>query len=200
MWVKICGLTSAAEAGSACEAGADALGVNFFRGSPRFCSREAAREIVMAVPRSVTVFGVFVGLERRRIMEYVEEVGLGGVQLHGGEDPQEAEGWELPVIRAVAVHSRDIAEAALDTAHGHRVLLEGPGGGGSGSGWSWDLVQGLPLGEALVAGGLRPDNVAEVVRSLEPWGVDAASGVESAPGVKDTGLVREFIANAKSAR
>lgn len=183
---------------NAVAAGADAIGVNFFHGSPRACSAEQAADIVRVVPPGFPVYGVFVSAGRARIQEVVRATGVNGIQLHGGEDREEALGWDLPVIRAVNVSSREQAEALVEDRETYRLLLDSPLGGGSGVRIEEGLLDGLDLGEVLLAGGLDPGNVGAVVRRLRPGGVDCASGVEIAAGVKDPSLIKEFVVNARS--
>jgi len=198
-WVKICGITRVEDAEAAVQAGADAIGINFVARSARCCARSQAVRIVEAVAEAITVYGVFADAGRERIEETVRTVGLGGIQFHGGESDDAVSGWGLPVIRAVAVDSSERARRAVEAARGYRLLLDSPRGGGSGERFDTALVREVDLSEAIVAGGLTPANVAEVVRVLEPWGVDTASGVERAPGIKDRRLIEEFIEHATSA-
>ncbi len=197
IWVKICGITRSQDAQAAVKAGADAIGVNFCPASVRLCDEGAARAIVEAVPPDFPVYGVFAGAPRERIEATVSAVGLRGVQLHGGEPEGEAMGWSLPVIRAVFCESRSAVAGLLDPRP-YRVLLDAPFGGGSGKRIDAALIEGVDLSEVIVAGGLDPDNVGGLVRSFRPWGVDCASGVESAPGIKDAALMERFVANARS--
>lgn len=210
VWVKICGVTRAEDAEVALAAGADAIGINFWPGSKRHCSIERAREIASVVESRALVFGVFVGEKRARIREVVAEVGLGGVQFHGGEPAEEAAGWELPVIRAVAAASREAVESALldrradprtrTGGFGLRLLVDHASGGGSGQTVGDTLLEGLDLGEAILAGGLTAENVSAMVARHRPFGVDVAGGVERAPGIKDEARIRAFVAAAREAR
>jgi phosphoribosylanthranilate isomerase len=188
----------AEDALAAVDAGADAVGINFYSGSSRFCTREAAASIVSAVSSSVTVFGVFVRAGREVIEQTIEATGIGGVQLHGGEMGSEAEGWGLPVLRALAAGSAEINPDSLQSPD-YRVLIDSPAGGGSGQRWKDEAVSGLPLDRAVIAGGLNPQNVGSVVSRLSPFGVDVAGGVEKTAGVKDHELIREFIQRARTA-
>jgi phosphoribosylanthranilate isomerase len=199
IWTKICGITSVGDAELAIEAGADAIGVNFFAQSPRCIDTRTAATIVGRVAGRVTVYGLFVDAGRDKIEMTMKETGIDGVQLHGSELPDAALGWSVPVLRAVPVTSREVVDEALACASSYRVLLDSPRGGGSGVEFDETLLEGLDLSAAVVAGGLRPASVAERVRRLRPFGVDVASGVESSPGRKDATLVREFVRNAKSA-
>jgi phosphoribosylanthranilate isomerase len=200
VWVKICGVTRAEDAEVAVAAGADAIGVNFYPSSPRFCEAAAARAIVEAVAGRAIVYGLFVNESRERISAIVSDIGVTGIQLHGNEPEELALGWGLPLIRAIRAEARDQIRRALAIAKGYRVLLDSPRGGGSGTAFDATVVEGVDLAEAVVAGGLTPGNVSERIGLLRPWGVDVSSGVEAVPGVKDHLRVREFVSNAKSAR
>jgi phosphoribosylanthranilate isomerase len=212
VWTKICGITRAEDAEAAANAGADAIGLNFCATSPRRCEPAAAAAIVRAVGGTIAAYGVFAGMTPEEVAGVAERVRLAGVQLHGGEDVAYAERLRalLPrstaIVRVIAVESRAAVEQALDAAAGdrrlrgagaHRVLLDSPRGGGSGTHFDGAVVEGLDLSAAIVAGGLGPANVAGVVARLCPYGVDVASGVERAPGIKDEAKIREFIENAK---
>jgi len=222
-WVKICGVTRLDDARAAFDSGADAIGINFWPGSKRYCEPKQAREIVAGLSPGALVYGVFVGASRQEILATVREVGLSGVQLHGGEPASEAEGWELPAIRAVAATTRNAVGDALEIRDrygfpthavgdpsrspgeirtspgfpGYRVLVDNAAGGGSGKVVDAALLDGLDLGEAIVAGGLTPENVAATVARLRPFGVDTAGGVESAPGIKDAARIEAFVREAR---
>lgn len=197
-WVKICGVTRLEDARAAFDSGADAIGINFWPGSRRFCEPSRAREIVSKLGAKTLVYGVFVQASRGEIARAVADVGLGGVQLHGGEPEDQARGWDLPVIRAVAVRDRETARAAVDAAAGYRVLLDHGSGGGSGRMVDASLLEGLDLDQVILAGGLTPENVAATVARSRPFGVDTAGGVESAPGIKDAARIAGFVRQARS--
>ncbi len=202
VWVKICGIRRVADALAAVEAGADAIGINFYQGSKRYCGDQAARLIVAALPPGFPVYGVFVDAGPERISEVVEATGIGGIQLHGDEPEETARAWGLPVIRAVRAGSAKAAGKAVAEAEAagqaYRLLLDSALGGGSGVRIAKEALTGVSLTEAIVAGGLTPANVAAIVAGLRPFGVDCAGGVESAPGEKDADLMREFVSNARS--
>lgn len=198
--MKVCGVTRVDDALAAVEAGADALGVNFVETSRRRCATAEAGRIVAAVPTRVTVFGVFANASRREIAAILAQTAVGGLQFHGGEPVEDLRGWPVPVIRAVAVTDAVTSGEAVRDCGRWRVLLDSARGGGSGERFDDALVESQDLSSAIVAGGLSPANVAEVVRRLEPWGVDVAGGVEGDdPGVKDHALIREFVLNARTA-
>jgi phosphoribosylanthranilate isomerase len=203
--VKVCGLTRLQDARAAWEAGADALGLNFYARSPRWVSPETAAALARTRPPLGAVVGVFVNEAPERIRALVRECGLTAVQLHGDEPPEACAGYGVPVIKALRVRGpEDVARARQYVGAGEvrGLLLDGaaPAYGGGGVRFDWSLVAslrdcGLPL---LVAGGLTPQNVEEAVRATRPYGVDVASGVERAPGLKDASAVRAFVRAART--
>ncbi len=199
LWVKICGVKSAEDALAAVEAGADAVGINFYEPSVRYCRPDAARGIVESLPEDFPVYGVFVRRGRAAIERTVAETGISGVKLHGDEPATEALGWSLPVIRAVRGTDSHSVRAAMAECTGYRLLVDSAAGGGSGKTVVESVLGELSLAESVLAGGLTPENVAVIVRRHRPFGVDTAGGVESAPGVKDARLIEEFVRNARSA-
>jgi phosphoribosylanthranilate isomerase len=198
--VKICGVTKVEDARAAIDFGADLIGVNFYTPSPRSVSLERAREIRDAIDAAHSVVGVFVNASRDFIAECLKEVRLDLLQFHGDERDSLLEGWPVPVIRALRLKGGKKFEPSaylsayllLDTFH--------PGlYGGTGAKRRLSDLRGLDLTRVFISGGLDPDNVGEAVE-LSPYAVDVASGVESAPGIKDHDQLRRFIRNAKSAR
>lgn len=203
--VKVCGVTRLQDALAAWQAGADALGLNFYVKSPRCVDIATAAALAATRPPLGAVVGVFVNTPMDEVRAKVRECGLTAVQLHGDEPPEACSGYGVPVIKALRVRGpEDVARAREYVGVGDvaGLLLDGaaPGYGGGGVGFDWSLVaqlsgSGVPV---LVAGGLKPSNVAEAVRATRPYGVDVASGVESAPGIKDLDAVRAFVRLAKS--
>ena len=210
--IKICGVTTPADASHAVACGADAIGVNFYRGSRRFVPERAAGEIVRAVDGRATVVGVFVNESPEGIAGICGRLGIGAVQLHGDEPPEDAA--RLPFWRLKAVHaSRPVDPEALRRYPCDALLLDagGPGEyGGTGRELPWDGIAArfggalaVPGGPGpgkpwVLAGGLTPANVQRAVAMARPFAVDTASGVESSPGVKDPGKVAAFIERAKA--
>ena len=199
--VKICGITRAEDARAAAEFGADLLGLNFYAPSPRSVTLERAREIRDAIDGRHQVVGVFVNASRGYIEERVHDLRLDFLQFHGDEPDSMMKGWPVPVIRALRLQAgakfdphRDFAAdyVLLDTFH--PALY-----GGTGRGRPLSDLRGLDLSHVFISGGLTPDDVGEAA-ALAPYAVDVASGVESAPGIKDHHKLRRFIENAKSAR
>jgi phosphoribosylanthranilate isomerase len=200
--VKICGITSLADAQQALEAGADALGLNFWSGSVRRVSETVAVEIARALRDQVLLVGVFVDAPAAEITRLREDLGLGCVQLHGDESPELLAQFLPHAYKAVRVRGADVASEVARFG-GEHVLLDAyvkgmPGG--TGATFDWSLAAQIAQQRKLtLAGGLTPANVADAVRAVRPYCVDTASGVESAPGVKDAALVRAFVERAKQA-
>ena len=198
--VKICGITNLDDARAAIDAGAAALGFNFYPHSPRYVLPEVAAEIVARLPRSVCTVGVFVDDPRARVAEIAGRVGLTALQFHGDESPEFCRGWTQKVVRAVRVRDghaaanarRYVVDFILADAY-----VEGQRGG-TGRRIVPILLEGFERRHLILAGGLTPDNVAEAVRTVHPFAVDVASGVERAPGKKDATLMRRFIAHAQA--
>jgi phosphoribosylanthranilate isomerase len=204
--VKICGITRPEDAELAASLGAWAIGFILWPGSKRACDPAVAAGIVRAQRRRVEPVGVFVNAGLDEVAHAVEGIGLTHVQLHGDEGPAfcaaVAQRTGARVIKAVRIGSgADIRDAGrfhtdyhlLDSAVRGRY-------GGTGSTWDWTLAaqRRSPI-PVLLSGGLTPENVAEGIAAVGPWGVDVASGVESAPGIKDPAKVEAFFAAAQPA-
>jgi phosphoribosylanthranilate isomerase len=199
--VKICGLTRVDDALAAAAAGADWLGLNLWPPSKRFVDRAAAAAIAAALRAAapaVRLVGVFVDQPADQVREAAAALGLDQVQLHGDESPAYGAGLGLPFIKALA---GDLARAADYDCELVLVDAVSPGRGGSGRSADWAAARVLADGgrKLLLAGGLTPDNVAAAIAAVGPWGVDVASGVESAPGRKDAERMRRFVAAARAA-
>lgn len=208
--VKICGVTTVADSRTVAAAGADAVGLNFYARSPRHLSRERAHEIAAAIPASVLKVGVFVDVPIDEIRRTFEQVPLDLVQLHGNEpDALAVDLGAHRVIRAVPLTPEtDLPRLAERIAHlaPYAVLIDATRGGqfgGTGARVDWEqaaefraLLRQRTATPLLLAGGLRPENIAAAIRAVLPDGVDTASGVESAPGQKDESAVRTFVASA----
>ncbi len=197
--VKICGVTRLEDALLAARLGADALGFNFWPGSKRFLAPAAARAMVERLPPFVTPVGVFVNQPEEEILRAAGESGVRVVQLHGDEPPGLCARLPFPVVKAVRVAT----PLPLDALRAYPVaafLLDAPssGYGGSGVTFDWSLAEGVArLAPIILAGGLTPENVAAAARRVRPYAVDVASGVESAPGLKDAARMARFIAAAR---
>jgi phosphoribosylanthranilate isomerase len=209
--VKICGVTTPADALLALELGADAIGLNFYPGSPRYVTEESAAAILRELPPFSVTVGVFVQESWERMVGVAKRLGrLHCFQLHGVL-PEPPIPSTYPLVAAVPVKNSDSLRELSDwvdrcRAGGCRpaaVLVDAavPGlHGGTGRTAPWDLLADRNLGvPLLLAGGLKPDNVAEAIRRVRPWGVDVASGVESSPGRKDAEKMRRFLDAVRTA-
>ena len=199
--VKICGVTRLEDALAAVRLGADAVGFNFWPGSKRHVTPAQARAIVCRLPPLVVAVGVFVNAPRDEVLRAVDASGIGLAQLHGDEPPELCMSLPVPVLKAIRVAGPgSLAALASYDVQGFLLDAASPGYGGSGLTFDWSLAaqvaRELPI---VLAGGLTPENVAEAVRAVLPWGVDVASGVESSPGVKDVEKMKRFIEAAKEA-
>jgi phosphoribosylanthranilate isomerase len=217
LWIKICGNTSLEDARLAVEAGADAVGF-VFAASPRQVTAAEVAGIVAGLPATVEKIGVFVDARLEEIYSTVRQAGLTGVQIHsqGGADlPVELRarlGAGFRILRVVHFEvgaAASIAEQVDGLArnpHVDGVLVDSRTAtavGGTGVRFNWDAARatvfnggsGLKL---VAAGGLSPENVAEAIATLRPWGVDVVSGVEAAPGRKDPRKVADFVASARA--
>ncbi len=202
MKVKICGITRVEDALAAVRLGADAVGFNFWPRSKRFIAPADARAIVRRLPPFVTAVGVFVDPSRDEVLRAVEASGAGAVQLHGDETPELCASLPLPVVKAIRVSDGN-SLARVASYEVQAFLLDAPsaGFGGSGTVFDWALAaEAARELTVILAGGLCPENVAQAVAAVDPWAVDVASGVEVAPGVKDTERMRRFIDAARGAR
>ena len=202
--VKICGVTSVADAALAVRCGADLIGLNFYPPSPRYVSLPIAREIRAVIPERVWCVGVFVNAAREFITQFVEQLALHAIQFHGDEKEADLQGWSCMTIKALRVHPDEPLPQWEQFVTDYLLLdTHQPGRyGGTGEAFSWKRAAALPphcVSRLILAGGLTPQNVAAAVQTVRPWAVDVASGVESVPGCKDPEKLRAFITNAKTA-
>ena len=201
--VKICGITSEADALAAAEAGADAIGLMFYECSPRHVTLEQAKAISAALPPHVMRVGVFVNAEEAFVHQALTECMLNILQFHGDETPEECSRYPVMTLKAFRVQGEETL-AQLEAYPSAGYLLDAyvkDALGGTGATFNWDLaVRAQEFGKPIfLAGGLTPENVAEAVRKVQPFGVDVSSGVESEPGRKDAEQMRTFVAAAKGA-
>lgn len=197
--VKICGITNAADALAAIDAGANLLGFNFYSKSPRHLTEAEAAKIRRQLPKKVEAVGIFVNAPPAGVAALCKSLKLDAAQLHGDETPETVAelARSLPVFKAFRVEPDfrlgtldEYPEAfafLFDAAHTGQY-------GGTGHSTDWDVAGRAAVGRRIIlAGGLNVENVAAAVRIVRPYAVDVASGVESKPGKKDHGLLREFI-------
>jgi len=203
--VKICGITNPEDARLAAELGANAIGLNFFPESPRSISPFTARNILRELPPFVAPVGIFVNWAAEPVIVLSQALRLAAAQLHGDETPQTVAqvAQKIPVIKALRMEKGK----ALTSLPRHRAatafLLDGAHAGqfgGTGAATDWDAARTLAQSHRVIlAGGLTPENVAEAIRTVRPYAVDVASGVESLPGKKDPAKLRAFFAEVARA-
>ena len=207
--IKICGVTTVEDIEHAVALGADLVGLNFYSGSPRYVDVERARLLRAVAPSGVEVVGVFVNEPLESIEAIARHVGLTMIQLHGDEGPDLAASIELPVIKALRLGD-DSSPGDLDRFASvwgflfdtpKQVLDAAPNRfGGTGEAWSWSRIQPWidHHPRVFVAGGLRPQNVGALVKSVDGlYGIDVCSGVEREPGHKDPVRLRQFFEQAR---
>ena len=203
--VKICGITNIEDALASCEYGADALGFIFYKKSPRFIEPERVKKIIRELPPFVTTVGVFVDDDADRISEIADAAKLDIIQLHGSEPPEFCNVFKRKIIKAFKIQGQGargkgqeneirrytVSAYLLDT---YKEGVEG----GTGETFNWEIAkEAKGFGRIILAGGLTPQNVAEAVETVMPYGVDVSSGVEQKPGKKDLQKVKNFIERAK---
>jgi phosphoribosylanthranilate isomerase len=202
--VKICGITNWPDAKKSCEAGANFLGFNFYRKSPRYISPAAAERIIERLPKGVKAVGVFVNETQENILATARIAGLHQIQLHGDESPEMIESVrrKFPVIRAVRVRGQLDLSRLSQFDKADALLFDGFDAkqrGGTGKTFDWRGIRGISLKKRIfLAGGLTPENISEAILAARPYAVDVCSGVESRPGKKDPRKVDAFMRAAKT--
>ena len=201
--IKICGITNEKDGLAAARLGADALGF-VFAPSPRRVAPERARQIIEVLPPLVHTVGVFVNEEKEKVSSIVDMCKLDIVQFHGNESVDYCKSFTLKVIKAVRLRAQDdlhsldkysgvVRALLLDSYVPHKV-------GGTGVTFNWELaVEAKRYGPIVLAGGLNPENIGSAIRKVKPYGVDASSGLEQSPGVKDHEKIMQFIAEVRRA-
>ncbi len=217
--VKICGITGVDDAAAVAQAGADAVGLNFYAKSVRFVDTDTARAIVAALPPSITKVGLFVNAAADEIRDRLRQLGLDLIQLHGDEPPQlVARLADVPVMKAFRVGPQGlfpvydyIEQVERLGCRLHAVLLDAfveGSYGGSGQAADWAAISAYTsaretsrrtLPPLVLAGGLTAENVARAIQTVRPAAVDTAGGVESSPGKKDAAMIKAFVQSAISA-
>ncbi|WP_204113428.1 phosphoribosylanthranilate isomerase [Shimia biformata] len=206
--VKICGLTTVEQVEAVAEAGAHYAGLNFFPKSPRFVDVDVARELALAAPVGLAKVALVVNADDETLDRITGEVPLDMLQLHGSETPERVaevrDRYGLPVMKAIGIaEESDLAQIATYAAVADQLLVDAKPPknailpGGNGLTFDWRLVNRKYWPKPwMLAGGLTPENVADAVRMTGARQVDVASGVESAPGIKDRDMIARFVAAA----
>lgn len=214
--IKICGVTRPEDAAEAARLGADAIGMMLTPGQRRTVTDDAARQIMNVLPAFVTPVGLFANVKPAQVLQTAKVLGIRHVQLHGQETPQDVEALRsLRIIKAITAQTDALsaelaswAAAIADAKLSHiaAILIDSPGGGGSGVENDWEAIgrilrdggaNGLP--PIVVAGGLTPTNVTNVIRGLRPWAVDVCSGVEESLRIKSPAALAAFMAAVAAA-
>ena len=188
MMVKICGITNREDALAAVEAGASAIGFNFYRDSPRYISPTGASMIAAKLPAHVWKVGIFVNESPETIARIALDAALDVAQLYGTSQARGIRVWR-------AVQANESLLSHVNDATAEAVLLDTPSDdlhGGTGTSFDWSRAKGLPK-HIIIAGGLDASNVRRAIEQAQPWGVDACSRLEKSPGLKDHDKVRDFV-------
>ena len=199
--MKICGVTRIEDALAAAHHGAHAIGLVFYKPSPRYVDPDTAARIVRALPPFVTPVGLFVDAPENEVREIAQRAGLQLIQFHGAETPALCARIGLPYMKAVRVRPGvDLLQYARDFESAQALLLDAYQEGlhgGTGATFDWALIPpSLPL-PIVLSGGLNPDNVRDAVRAVRPWAVDVSSGVEASKGIKDEAKIAAFISGVR---
>ena len=199
--IKICGIREGIHGLAAANAGADAIGLVFYKDSPRFVTPANAANIAAVLPPYITTVGLFVNATDRKVRDTLRSVRLDMLQFQGDEEPDFCASFGLPYVRAVRMEEgTDLLEWAGRFSSARALLLDAhvPGQrGGTGQTFDWSVIpRDLPI-PLILSGGLDSDNVGRAVREVKPWAVDVSSGVEASRGVKDPKKIVEFIRSVK---
>lgn len=198
--VKICGITRIEDARLTADAGVDAIGLVFYKNSPRFVTNEQAAEISHAIPAFISRVALFMDADKSMIDTVLKEVEIDLIQFHGSESAEYCEQFNRPYIKALGMkdteHTMDYLQASADQYRSAKGLLldaHAPGeAGGTGETFDWTAIGTITM-PIILAGGLTPDNVKQAVNIVHPYAVDVSSGVESSPGIKDKEKVAAFM-------
>ena len=204
--IKICGITNLEDAVAAVAMGADALGFNFYKPSPRYITPQTAREIIEQLPDSILKVGVFVNEESPKLVQNIaNESGINALQLHGDESPDYCnELADQYLIKALAV-SHDFDTQVIERYQVDAIMLDTKHKtlrGGTGRVFDWSIAQEVSkiVPKLYLAGGLSPENVAEAIETVRPYAVDACSSLEDRPGIKNHDRLRAFVTAVKSVK
>ncbi|MCM8829411.1 MAG: phosphoribosylanthranilate isomerase [Candidatus Omnitrophica bacterium] len=207
MEIKICGFTRRKDIDEAVALGVRIIGLNFYHKSPRYIPVDKAKEILINLDKNIKVIGVFVEPNEKYLFQVTDTLHLSGVQLHGDEPPSLVEKIkrEFPekiVIKALRVKDKKGLEEGMKRYSPNFFLLDTYDVaiyGGTGKRISYSLLENtyIPWGKVFLAGGITPNNIKEVISKFHPYGIDVASGVESAPGIKDKNKIKLLLKNVR---
>ncbi len=206
--IKFCGITRTSDASRLASLGADALGLVFFAGSPRFVTGDQATEICRVtddyrINDKVLKVGLFVDATPALVQQILDQVPLDILQFHGNETAEFCQQFGLPYWKALRVRNAGDIDSFIPAYTSAAALLldawHPDQHGGTGLAFDWDLLSGInPKQKIVLAGGLNPANVAQAIRQVAPWGVDVSSGIEEAPGIKSENLMKQFIEEVRN--
>ncbi|MCM8762251.1 MAG: phosphoribosylanthranilate isomerase [Candidatus Omnitrophica bacterium] len=207
MQIKICGFTRKKDIDEAVSLGIKIIGLNFYHKSPRYITTEKAKEILIGLDKNIKVIGVFVEPDEKYLFQITDALNLSGIQLHGDEPPSlvekvKREFSEKIVIKALRVKDKKELEEGMKRYSPDFFLLDAYDVsiyGGTGIRISHSLLEGvyIPWEKVFLAGGITPNNIKDVLIKFHPYGIDVASGVESAPGIKDKNKIKLLLKNIK---
>jgi phosphoribosylanthranilate isomerase len=200
--VKICGITRVEDAQAASAAGADAIGLVFYRPSPRNVTLERARIIAAQTPPFIATVAVFVNPSREEVEQVIRECGVTLLQFHGEESPEFCAAFSRPYIKAARIRpGLDLIKYLAPYASARAWMLDAFHGdlwGGTGGTFDWSLVPESMTRPVILSGGLTADNVADAIHRVRPYAVDVSSGVEASKGIKDAAKIAAFIGAVKN--
>lgn len=199
--VKICGITRIEDGVQAAQLGVDALGLVFYAKSPRCVSTKQAQEICESLPGFITTVALFLNPDEALVKQVLSDVNIDLLQFHGTESAEFCESFGKPYIKALGIKGVDDVDALFEQyASARSILLDSHGAGdagGTGEVFDWFTIPEKLRRKIILAGGLKPDNVAQAIEQVRPYAVDLSSGVESAPGVKEFDLMKRLIEEIK---
>lgn len=199
--VKICGITQPGDGVEAAHLGVDAIGLVFYEKSPRNVTLQQAGLICEALPGFVTVVSLFMNPEAEFVNQVLDACPVDIIQFHGNEEAGFCQSFSRPYIKAVGMADNDTLVAASEKYASAKALLldshASGDAGGTGKTFDWEGIPQLYRNSIILAGGLKPDNVAEAIQTVQPYAVDLSSGVESEPGIKDATLMAQLMNEVK---
>lgn len=200
--IKICGITNKRDAIAAAGLGPDMIGFVFYNGSKRYVEPKIVRDIVNELPPYIAKVGVFVDMDRDKVLEIAEDCALDMLQFHGDETPDYCAGFKdsYKVIKAFRIKDSGSLKGINDYDTDFYMLdtYSTKIRGGTGECFNWKVIENFEfLRPIILSGGLTPDNVRDAIEKISPYGVDVSSGVEISPGKKDTALMKKFVENVR---
>ena len=203
--IKICGVRRIEDALSTAQAGADAIGLNFYAPSPRSVELADAISIKAALPSFIATVALFVNPERQQVDEVIRRLKPCALQFHGDEDANFCESFNMPYLKAIRIGSEmtgdDLLQCRLRFQSAQALLLDKLDAkqyGGTGETFDWHIIPTEMREHIVLSGGLNPTNVASAIQTVRPWAVDVSSGEESSKAIKDYAKIASFIQQAKS--